>query len=142
MSGDTHEPGAQVDPRLALSLGCGALLLVAWLGEGWWELSHGWAVALYLASGACGAWELVRSNLAVIRDGRYHLDIDLLMLLAACGAAAVAVRRPSAIACAVSSGEPAANGCAPMASSWRAMPSAKMSLAAVAGSPWICSGDM
>lgn len=89
MSSVASEPGSHVDRRLALSLGCGALMLAAWVGEGWWGLTHQWAVALYLASGVCGAWELVRSNIGIIRAGQYHLDIDLLMLLAATGAAAL-----------------------------------------------------
>lgn len=76
-----------VDVRLALSLACGALLLVAWLGETWGGLSRPAAIAVYLASGICGAWELVRANVAVIRSGGYRADIDLLMLLAAIGAA-------------------------------------------------------
>src|SRR5918993_3517316 len=78
-----------LDTRVALSLGCGALLLVAWIGESWFGLPHGAAVALYVAAGTCGAWDLVRSNLATIRAGQYRADIDLLMLLAALGAAAL-----------------------------------------------------
>ncbi len=74
---------------LALSLACGTLLLIAWVGETWLGWPHRWAVALYVASGVFGAWELVRSNVALVRDGRYRADIDLLMLLAALGAAAL-----------------------------------------------------
>ena len=39
--------------------------------------------------GSCGAWDLVRANVADIRAGRWRADIDLLMLLAAVGAAAL-----------------------------------------------------
>lgn len=76
-----------IDRRLALSLACGALLIAAWVGEGWLGLSHAWAVGLYVLSGVCGAAELVRATLGEIREGRYRADIDLLMLLAALGAA-------------------------------------------------------
>lgn len=76
-----------VAARVALSLACGVLLLVAWLGERRFGVSHAWAVGLYLAAGTCGAWELVRRNIAIIREGHYRADIDLLMLLAAVGAA-------------------------------------------------------
>ncbi|BCS31933.1 hypothetical protein TBR22_A11360 [Luteitalea sp. TBR-22] len=77
----------RIDARLALSLACGALLLVAWVGETWLGVPHPVAIGLYVASGACGAWDLVRTNIAVIRGGHYRADIDLLMLLAAVGAA-------------------------------------------------------
>lgn len=88
---DATEQGGPlgVDLRLALSLTCGALLVIAWVGESWFRLPHAWAVALFVASGTFGAWMLVRSNVAVIRAGRYRADIDLLMLLAAVGAAAL-----------------------------------------------------
>jgi Cd2+/Zn2+-exporting ATPase len=90
MSGDPDSRGpVGIDTRLALSLACGALLLAAWLGEWWFGLPHGWAIALYVASGVCGAWDLVRTNLAILRAGHYRADIDLLMLLAALGAAAL-----------------------------------------------------
>jgi Cd2+/Zn2+-exporting ATPase len=85
--GPSDDAGAS--GRLALSLACGALLLVAWVGETWLGLPHAVAVGLYVASGACGAWDLVRTNVAIIRDGHYRADIDLLMLLAALGAAAL-----------------------------------------------------
>ncbi|AMY08002.1 putative cadmium-transporting ATPase [Luteitalea pratensis] len=79
----------RTDVQLALSLACGALLLVAWIGESWFGLTHLAAVVLYVLSGACGAWDLVRASVADIRAGRWRADIDLLMLLAAVGAAAL-----------------------------------------------------
>lgn len=82
-------PGRGLDLRLALGLGCGGLLLVAWLGERFAGMPHEAAVVLYLASGTLGAWDLVRTNGAEFVSGRYRADIDLLMLLAAIGAAAL-----------------------------------------------------
>ena len=82
-------PRVRADARLLLSLACGALMLAGWVGERFAGLPHAWAVGLYLAAGTCGAWDLVRTNVADIRAGRYHPDIDLLMLLAAAGAAAL-----------------------------------------------------
>ncbi|WP_396627207.1 heavy metal translocating P-type ATPase [Luteitalea sp.] len=89
MDAPADEGRWRIDARLALSLACGALLLAAWVGETWLGLPHQAAVALYLASGTCGAWDLVRTNLADVLAGRYRADIDLLMLLAAVGAAAL-----------------------------------------------------
>ena len=78
-----------IDPRLALSLACGVLMLTGWVGERAGVLSHTTAIAFYVAAGVCGAWDLVRTNLADVIAGRYRADIDLLMLLAAVGAAAL-----------------------------------------------------
>ena len=73
--------------ELALSLVAGALLAVAWVGSRWLGLSAGVAVAIYLASYAFGAWDLVGHWVAHLRKGKVTFDIDLLMLLAAIGAA-------------------------------------------------------
>lgn len=64
-------------------------MVTAWLGERFGGLPHGAAIVLYLASGTLGAWDLVRTNVADLVAGRYRADIDLLMLLAASGAAAL-----------------------------------------------------
>ncbi len=87
MSDPAPSARGRPDGQLALSLACGVLLLAAWLGERLLDLPHAWAVALYIVAGICGAWELVRTNIALLRTGRYRADIDLLMLLAAVGAA-------------------------------------------------------
>lgn len=73
--------------ELVWSLISGLLLLVAWIGEGWLGLPGGIAIALYVASYAFGGWDLINHALGSIRQKRFTFDIDLLMLLAALGAA-------------------------------------------------------
>jgi Cd2+/Zn2+-exporting ATPase len=69
---------------------CAALVLaVAWSGQRFrdWQLSA--SVPLYVAAYAFGAWDLLRHTAGRIRRGVFTFDIDLLMLLAALGAAAL-----------------------------------------------------
>jgi Cd2+/Zn2+-exporting ATPase len=73
--------------ELAWSLAAGVLLAVAWTGERWLGLPPAVAVGLYLASYGFGGWDLTRHWLGSLRKGRLSFDIDLLMLLAAIGAA-------------------------------------------------------
>jgi Cd2+/Zn2+-exporting ATPase len=73
--------------ELAWSLLAGTLLLAAWAGEHWAGLPRPPAVALYAAAYLFGGWDLVRHWLGAARKGRVTFDIDLLMLLAAAGAA-------------------------------------------------------
>lgn len=73
--------------ELAWSLAAGLLLAAAWSGERWLGLAPAAAVALYLASYGFGGWDLTRHWLGSLRKGRLSFDIDLLMLLAAIGAA-------------------------------------------------------
>ncbi|MDY7229868.1 heavy metal translocating P-type ATPase [Hyalangium rubrum] len=75
--------------ELAWSLMGGLLLAVAWAGQRWLELPRGVALPLYAASYALGGWDLVRHWVGAVRKGRLSFDIDLLMLLAAIGAAAL-----------------------------------------------------
>jgi Cd2+/Zn2+-exporting ATPase len=75
--------------ELVWSLVAGLLLLAAWVGARWLGMSMSVAVALYLASYAFGGFDLVRHWFGSLRKGRLTLDIDLLMLLAAVGAAAL-----------------------------------------------------
>jgi Cd2+/Zn2+-exporting ATPase len=67
---------------------CAALLLAsAWSGQrfgGWPRLA---SIPLYLAAYAFGAWDLLRHTVARVQRGVFTFDIDLLMLLAALGAA-------------------------------------------------------
>lgn len=73
--------------ELVLSLGAGALLAAAWAGTRWLGLPVGVGVALYVLSYVLGAWDLVRHWVRDLRRGDVAFDIDLLMLLAALGAA-------------------------------------------------------
>jgi Cd2+/Zn2+-exporting ATPase len=73
--------------ELVWSLAAGVLLVFAWSGERWLGLTPMVAIALYLTSYAFGGFDLVRHWVATLRAGRLSFDIDLLMLLAAIGAA-------------------------------------------------------
>lgn len=73
--------------ELAWSLAAGLLLAVAFAGERWLGLAPAAAIGLYAASYAFGGWDLTRHWLGSLRKGQLSFDIDLLMLLAAIGAA-------------------------------------------------------
>lgn len=73
--------------ELAWSLIAGVLLLAAWAGERWLGLPREAALALFVASYLFGGQDLLRHLVATVRKGAWRFDIDLLMLLAALGAA-------------------------------------------------------
>jgi Cd2+/Zn2+-exporting ATPase len=73
--------------ELAWSLLAGLALAVAWVGERWLGLGSTAAVALYVISYGFGAWDLLRHTMGSWLRGRITFNIDLLMLLAALGAA-------------------------------------------------------
>lgn len=73
--------------ELCWSLIGGALLAAAWVGERWAGLPRGAAVALYALSYGFGGLDLVGHAVRSAAKGRFKPDIDLLMLLAAVGAA-------------------------------------------------------
>ena len=75
--------------ELAWSLAAIVLLTLAWGGERWGGLPRGAAIALYLASYAFGGFDLVRHAVRSWAKGRFSFDIDLLMLVASVGAAAL-----------------------------------------------------
>lgn len=75
--------------ELTWSLTAGALLLTAWVGEGWFALSQPIAIGIFAVSCAFGGFDLVRHSFSALRRGKFAFDIDLLMLLAAIGAAAL-----------------------------------------------------
>ncbi len=75
--------------ELVWSLVAGVLLLVAWAGERWFGLPAAAALGLYVISYGFGGFDLVRHWAASARRGNITFDIDLLMLLAALGAAAL-----------------------------------------------------
>jgi Cd2+/Zn2+-exporting ATPase len=73
--------------ELAWSLAGGVLLALAWTAERWLHLPHWGAVTLYVASYAFGAFDLISHATKSLLKGRLTFDIDLLMLVAAIGAA-------------------------------------------------------
>jgi len=75
--------------EFAWSIAAGVLLSTAWLLDQWTGLSQLIVVTLYLCSYAFGAFDLVSDTATRIRRGRFSFDIDLLMLLAAVGAASI-----------------------------------------------------
>ncbi len=75
--------------ELAWSLCAGVLLVAAAAGERWLGLPSTAAVALYLGAYACGGFDLARHAVGSIGKGGFRFDIDLLMLVAAVGAAAL-----------------------------------------------------
>ncbi|MGE3511708.1 MAG: HAD-IC family P-type ATPase, partial [Vicinamibacterales bacterium] len=73
--------------ELAWSLIAALLLALGWGGERVWAWPGGVTIPIYLAAYAFGAWDLVSHTVASWRRGAFTFDIDLLMLLAALGAA-------------------------------------------------------
>ena len=73
--------------QLTLSLVCGVLLLGAWVAERTLGVPRPWILAGYLAAYGFGAYDILRLGLRDLTNGRMAFDIDLLMLLAAGGAA-------------------------------------------------------
>lgn len=73
--------------ELVWSLVAAVLLGLGWAGERFWTWPGGVTIPLYLAAYGFGAWDLVGHTVAAWRRGAFTFDIDLLMLLAALGAA-------------------------------------------------------
>jgi len=73
--------------ELMLALGAGVLLGVGIIGQWQFGLPRGAAIGIYLASYILGAWDLGLHWLRSAFKGRVVFDIDLLMLVAAIGAA-------------------------------------------------------
>jgi Cd2+/Zn2+-exporting ATPase len=73
--------------ELVWSLIAGGLLALAWAGQRFAGLPRWLAIAIYLASYVFGAFDLVGHTVKSLKRGHFHFDIDLLMLLAALGAA-------------------------------------------------------
>jgi Cd2+/Zn2+-exporting ATPase len=73
--------------ELAWSLASGALLLAGWIVERSVPGSRWMAIALFVASYAFGARDNVGHFLADLGRGKFHFNIDLLMVVAAAGAA-------------------------------------------------------
>jgi Cd2+/Zn2+-exporting ATPase len=73
--------------ELVWSLVAAVLLAAGWSGERFWGWPTSVTVPLYLGAYAFGAWDLASHTVASWRRGAFTFDIDLLMLLAALGAA-------------------------------------------------------
>lgn len=75
--------------ELVWSLTAGIFLAVGYVGERFFHLPHGIAITIYLVSYAFGGYDLLSHTFRDIAKGRFRFNIDLLMLLAAGGAAAL-----------------------------------------------------
>ncbi len=75
--------------QLALSLACGAVLALTWSLEQLAQPPQAAIVGGFLVAYALGAFDLLRNGARALMRGRLGLDIDLLMLLAAGGAAVI-----------------------------------------------------
>ena len=73
--------------ELVWSLAAGFLLLVAWLLGRFAGVPRGVTIAIYLASYFFGSRDNVGHFLKDLRKGHFHFSIDLLMVIAAIGAA-------------------------------------------------------
>ena len=73
--------------QLTLSVACGVLLAVTWVLERSLAPPHAVVITGYLASYAFGAFDILRIGARGLMRGHLGFDIDLLMLLAAAGAA-------------------------------------------------------
>ena len=71
--------------ELAWSLAAGALLLGGWLAAR--ATSSRWPIGIFALSYAFGSWDNLRHLLKDLRKGRFRFNIDLLMIVAAIGAA-------------------------------------------------------
>lgn len=92
--GDGHDHDAPLgwyarNRELAWSLVSGVLLLAGWLVERGSADVRWIAILLFLASYVFGARDNVGHFLADLRRGKFHFNIDLLMVVAAAGAAAL-----------------------------------------------------
>ncbi|MDX2208706.1 MAG: heavy metal translocating P-type ATPase [Gemmatimonadales bacterium] len=83
--------------ELAWSLLAGALLLAGWLSSGWSESPARLSLVLFIASYLFGARDNVSHFVADLRKGRLHPNIDLLMVVAAGGAAILGEWREGAL---------------------------------------------
>lgn len=75
--------------ELAWSLCAGVLLAAGVVGDRWFALRGNVAIGLFVASYGFGGFDLARHALGSIKKGGFRFDIDLLMLVAAIGAAAL-----------------------------------------------------
>jgi Zn2+/Cd2+-exporting ATPase len=84
---DEHLDWYSRNKEFVWSLACGAVLLVAWVGGTWMGFPPVLAIGLFLVSYVLGGYDLVVHFVNAVLRGLFRFDIDLLMLLAAVGAA-------------------------------------------------------
>jgi Cd2+/Zn2+-exporting ATPase len=75
--------------ELVVAVLAGVFLVVAWLGDWLLGLPAFVTLPLYAATYLLGGFDLLRQTLVGLFRGRFEFDIDLLMLLAAAGAAVI-----------------------------------------------------
>lgn len=75
--------------ELVWALSGGTLLAVGWCGERWGLWPQGVSLVCYAGAYAWGGRDLLTHTWAELRAGRFSPNIDLLMLVAALGAAAI-----------------------------------------------------
>ena len=94
------EPGTSADQppagswysrnkELVWSLSAGTLLLAGFAGERWLAIPRGLAIALYAGAYVFGGFDLIRHAVISTRKSGFRFDIELLMIVAAIGAAAL-----------------------------------------------------
>ena len=75
----------QENRELLFSLTSGLLLLIGWLGETFFGIPQPVSIGLYIAAYVFGGWDVSRHAWHALRER--HFDTDLLMVMAATGAA-------------------------------------------------------
>lgn len=75
----------QANRELIFSVVCGVLVLVGWAGGQFLHFPAAVSIAFYLAAYGFGGWDVSRHALHALRE--WHFDTDLLMVMAAIGAA-------------------------------------------------------
>lgn len=73
--------------ELVWSVSAAVFLAAGWVGQRVGDWPEAASIPLYLLAYAFGAWDLVQHAVARVRRGVFTFDIDLLMLVAAIGAA-------------------------------------------------------
>ncbi len=73
--------------QVLMSLAAGVLLAAGWLGERFFGLPAAAGLAAYVLAYAVGGWEIAQHAFLALRER--HFDTDLLMVMAALGAAAL-----------------------------------------------------
>lgn len=86
---DAHSRWYARNREFVWSVTAGVLLISAWVGERYAGLPRPIAIALFIASYAFGGYDVARHGFGELRHGKFTFDIELLMLLAAVGAAAL-----------------------------------------------------